>query len=75
MLRNIGKRTVAEAHRVSARMNWNMTLDELDKFIGLVIARGILGQRGLSIAILWDTTWKCSMFNKTLSRHRFKKIH
>ena len=26
-----------------------MTLDELDKFIGLVIARGILGQRGLPV--------------------------
>ena len=74
MLRDIGKRTVAEAHRVFARMNWDMILDELDKFIGLVIARGILGQRGLSIEILWDTTWGCSMFNKTLSRRRFKEI-
>ena len=34
-----------------------MTLDELDKFIGLVIARGILGQRGIPVESLWDTTW------------------
>ena len=34
-----------------------MTLDELDKFIGLVIAREILGQRGLPVESLWDTTW------------------
>ena len=34
-----------------------MTLDELNKFIGLVIARGILGQRGLPVESLWDTTW------------------
>ena len=34
-----------------------MTLDELDKFIGLVIARRILGQRGLPMESLWDTTW------------------
>ena len=55
-------------------MNWDMTLDDLDKFIGLVIARGILGQRDLPVESLWDTTWGCSMFNKTLSRCRFKEI-
>ena len=54
MLRNIRKYTVAEAHRVSNRMNWDMTLDELDKFIRPVIARAILGQRGLPVESLWD---------------------
>ena len=43
MLRNIRKCTVAEAHRVSYKIKWDMTLYELDKFIGLVIAGGILG--------------------------------
>ena len=57
MLRNIRKCNVAETHRVSGRMNWDMTFDELDKFIGLVIARRILGQRGLPVESLWDTTW------------------
>ena len=51
-----------------------MTLDELDKFIGLVIAREILGQRRLPMENLWDTIWGCSIFNKTLSRRRFKEI-
>ena len=74
MLRNIRKSTVAKAHRVSGRINCNMTLDKLDKFIGLVIARGISRQRGLSVGSLWDTTWGCSIFNKTLPRCRFKEI-
>ena len=74
ILRNIRKWIVAEAHCVSGRMNWNMTLDELEKFIGLVIAKGILEQRGLPVESLWDTTWWCLMFNKTLSRSRFKEI-
>ena len=74
MLRNIKKCTGAEAQNVSDRMNWDMTLDELDKFIGLVIARAIVGQRGLPVESLCDTTWGCSMFNKTLSRLRFKEI-
>ena len=56
MLRNKRKCTVAEAHRVSGRMNWDMTFDELDKSIGVVIATGILGQRDLPVESLWDTT-------------------
>ena len=74
MPRNMRKCTVAEAHCISGRTNWDMTLDELDKFIGQVIARGILGQRGLSVGSLWDTTWRCLMFNKTLLKRRFKEI-
>ena len=74
MLRNIRKCIVAEAHRVSDGMNWDMTDNQLEKFIGLVIARGILGQRGLPVESLSDTTWGCSIFNKTLSRRRIKKI-
>ena len=34
-----------------------MTLDELEKLIGLVIARESLGQRGLPVESLWDRTW------------------
>ena len=51
-----------------------MTLDKLDKFIGLVIARGILGQRDFSAISLWKLTWGFSMFNNTLSRQRFKEM-
>ena len=51
-----------------------MTLDELDKFIGLIIAKGILGQRDLPVKSLWQSTWAFPMFNNTLSRHRFKEI-
>ena len=64
MLRNIRKCTVAEAHRVSGRMNWDITRDEQDKFIGLVIVRAILGQRGLPVNNLLITTWGCLMFKQ-----------
>ena len=74
MLRNIRKCTVAEAHRVSGSTHWDVTLDELDKFIGLIIARGILGQSGLPVESLWNKTWGCSIFSKTLPRDRFKEI-
>ena len=74
MVRNIRKSTVTEAHLVSDRMNWDVTLDELDKYIELVIARGILGQRGLPEESLRDTTWGCPVFNRILSRSSFKDI-
>ena len=74
MLRNVRKCTVTEAHRFSDGKIWDLTLHELDKFIGLIIARGILGQRGLPVESLWDTTWVCKMFKKLLSIYIFKKI-
>ena len=74
MLRNIRKCTVVETLCISDKINWDVTLDELDKFIGLIIARGILGQRDLPVEGLWQSTWAFPMFNNTLSRHRFKKI-
>ena len=74
MLRNIRKCTAAEANRLSEEMNWDVTLNELDKFIGLVIARRILEQRDFSVESLWESTWGFPMFNNTLSRQRFKEI-
>ena len=68
MLRSIKKCTVAQAHRVLGGTS------ELDKFIGLIIARGILKERGLPLESLWDSSWGCPMFKKTLSRNRFKEI-
>ena len=73
MLRNIRKCTVAEANRISDKINWDVMLDELDKFIGLVIVQGILGQRDLPMESLWESTWGFPMFNNTLSRQRFKE--
>ena len=70
MLRNIRKCIVVEILCISDKINWDVTLDELDKFI----AREILGQRDLPVEGLWQSTWAFSMFNNTLSRHRFKKI-
>ena len=42
MLRNIRKCTVVEARYISDKINWDVTLDKLDKFIGLISARGTL---------------------------------
>ena len=47
MLRNIQKCTDSQAQRVTGNANWNVMLHELDNFIGFIITRSVLGQRGL----------------------------
>ena len=42
MLINIRKCTIVDTLCISDKINWDVTLDELDKFIGLIIAKGIL---------------------------------
>ena len=74
MLKNIRKCIVVETLCISDKINWDVTIDELDRFFGLIIARETLGQRDLPVEGLWQSTWAFSMFNNTLSRHRFKEI-
>ena len=45
MLRNTRKYPVAETHGFSDKINWDVILDELDNFVGLVIVSRILKQR------------------------------
>ena len=56
MLRNIRKCTIGETHRISDIVNWDMTLDEVEKFIGVDVVREILGQRHLSEESLLEST-------------------
>ena len=74
MLRNIQKCTIAEAQRVTGDPNWKISLDELEKFLGLIIARGVIGGRTLPILSMWNRLWGCALFSKTMPRHRFLEI-
>jgi len=56
MLQNIQKCTIYETQRVTGDVNWNVTLHELDKFIGLIITWDVLGQRDLPCSGLWNTS-------------------
>ena len=66
--------TNAEGQRAMGNQNWSVSLNELEKFIGLIIARGITGARIAPIKELWSTSWGCPIFNKTMSRSRFLDI-
>ena len=66
--------TTAEAHRAIGNNSWTVTLDELDKFMGLIVARGVICGRTLPIKSMWDKSWRCHLFNVTMPRWRFVKI-
>ena len=74
MLRNIQKCTIAEAQRVTGNPNWGISLDELKKFLGLIIARGVIGGRTLPIPSMRNKLWGCVLFSSTMPRHRFLEI-
>ena len=56
-LKNILKCTTSEAHRVTGNTNWTITLDTLDKLMGLIVACGVIGGRTLPIKSIWDKSW------------------
>ena len=51
MLQKIEKCTISEAQRVTGSANWSLTLHELDKFIGLIVTRCVLGKIGFPCSI------------------------
>ena len=74
MLRNIRKCTEAEAQQVTKNPNWTISLDDLEKFIGLIIARGAIGGRNLPTKSMWDSVWGCPLFISTMPRNKFLEI-
>ena len=74
MLRNIRKCTEGVAQRVTKKTNWTISIDNLEKFIGLIIARGAIGWRNLPIKSMWDSVWGCPLLYSTMSRDKFLEI-
>ena len=57
-------------------MAWDVALDQLDKIVGLVVARGVIG--GLNFPVvksLWERSRGCPMFFQTIARDRFSGAH
>ena len=65
MLRNIRKCTVVEARCISDKINWDVTLDKLDKFIGLISARGTL-RREICLWKVYGSQLGCFRCSTTL---------
>ena len=66
-LRNIQKCTVADAKRVTGDLNWKLSLEKLQKYLGLIITQGVSGSQTLPILMLWNMLRGCPLFGETVS--------
>ena len=73
MLLSIQRYTIAEAKRKNAR-NWTLSLEELEAYLGLLLARGLIGAKNIPLDDLWSDKWGFHIFGKTMPHHRFKEI-
>ena len=53
---------------------WNISLQNPNKIIGLVFVCGVIGARNLAVKSLWENSWKCSIFPRTMKKDRFLKV-
>ena len=54
--------------------SWNLSIDELELFLGLVIACGIVGSHTMPLLEFWSGKWGNKLFTETMSRDRFFDI-
>ena len=74
MLRNIKKCTVKEGRRQTGNQTWDVSLHELDKYFGLVVARGVIRGRNFPMKSFWGKSYGNQMFSQTMPRDRFLEI-
>ena len=72
MLRSILKFTIKHGQADDA--SFSVDLRELEKFIGLQIARGVLVGKNTPIHQFWSREWGYPIFAYTMSRDRFKVL-
>lgn len=51
-----------------------MNIHELEVFIGLLYARGVIGAKNIPIDDLWSSKWGNDIFRRSMTRDRFKDI-
>ena len=74
MFRLIKWFTEAEA-RHQGMENWEVSLPELDAFVGILYVRGAIGGKNLPIDFLWSEKYGNTFIRETMCRRRFKEIH
>ena len=72
MLRCIQKHTIN--HGKKDNDNFDLHVDELESFIGLQIARGVLVGKNTPVKQIWSKEWEQLIFRNTMSRDRYQKI-
>lgn len=73
MLKHVRKCTEIEARRQTESSDWSISLDELEVFLGICYARGVLSPK-IPLKKLWSNDWGCSLIQKAMPRDRFIEI-
>ena len=66
--------TVAEGQTKAGNLTWNVSLQILDKFIGLMVVCEVIRARNFFVKSFWENSWECLMFPRTMPRDRFLKV-
>ena len=74
LLRHIQRCTQEEARRQVSDSSWSITIEELESFIAILLARGASGAKGLSLKSLWSADWGLQFCLRTMARNRFTEI-
>ena len=53
---------------------WKFSINDLESFIGLAIARGVLSKGNAPRRSLWSNEWGMSFFEASIGRNFFEKI-
>ena len=72
MLRSIQNYTIK--HGQADDKHFSVELCELEKIIGLQIARGVLTRKNTPIHQLWSKEWGHPIFSKIINRDRYKEL-
>ena len=54
--------------------DFDLHVDELESFIGVQIARGVLVGKNTPVKQLWSNKWGQLIFRNTMSRDRYQEI-
>ena len=73
MLRHVKECTEREGKRIQGE-DWSISLQELEVFLGLFIARGVVGSRTAPLSELWSAKWGNRFFKNAMARDRYFEI-
>ena len=68
------KFTLKNGREKSSNGDWNISFDDLKKFLALVIARGVYGYRTWPVDHLWNMRIGPTLFREAMPRLKFREI-
>ena len=68
------RNTLSTTERKKDNDNFDLHVDELESFIGLQIARGVLVGKNTPVKQLWSKEWGQLIFRNTMSHDKYQEI-